>query len=112
MKIALPVVDGRLSMHFGHCEQFALVEVDETRKTVLRTEYLTPPPHEPGVLPRWLAEQRVDLVIAGGMGRRAQDLFTRSGIRVVVGAPSEAPEEIVKAYLNGTLKTGENICDH
>ena len=112
MKIALPVVDGRLSMHFGHCEQFALVEVDETRKTVLRTEYLTPPPHEPGVLPRWLREQGAGVVIAGGMGRRAQSLFAEHGIEVIVGAPSEAPEEVVSAYLADTLKTGENICDH
>lgn len=30
MKIAIPMAGGQLCMHFGHCEQFALVDVDET----------------------------------------------------------------------------------
>ena len=73
---------------------------------------LTPPPHEPGVLPKWLQEQEVGLVIAGGMGQRAQQLFAEKGIRVVVGAPVESPETLVTQYLAGTLATGENVCDH
>jgi len=52
------------------------------------------------------------LVIAGGMGRRAQDLFARSGIEVIVGAPAAPPEELVRAYLAGELEAGENVCDH
>jgi predicted Fe-Mo cluster-binding NifX family protein len=54
----------------------------------------------------------VNLIIAGGMGVRAQDLFKEYGIKVLVGAPANAPEELVASYLNGTLKTGENVCDH
>ena len=34
MKIAIPLANGQLAMHFGHCEQFALIDVDEaTRQT-------------------------------------------------------------------------------
>jgi len=99
-------------MHFGHCEQFALVEVDEAKKAVLGVAWLTPPPHEPGVLPRWLQEQGAHVIIAGGMGARAQGLFAQSGIAVVVGAPSEPPEVLASAWLAGTLKTGVNVCDH
>jgi len=112
MKIAIPVADGRLCMHFGHCEQFALVEVDDGNKTVTGTSYLTPPPHEPGVLPRWLHEQGANVIIAGGMGRRAQGLFSQNEIEVVVGAPAEKPEDVVSAFLAGTLEAGENVCDH
>ena len=112
MKIAIPLADGRLCMHFGHCEQFALVEVDEAAKTVGETELLTPPAHEPGVLPRWLHEQGATVIIAGGMGMRAQQLFTQNNITVVVGAPADEPEKLVSAYLSGTLKTGDNVCDH
>jgi predicted Fe-Mo cluster-binding NifX family protein len=111
MKIAIPVADGRLCMHFGHCEQFALVDVEQDGAGV-KTTYLTPPPHEPGVLPRWLHEQGADVIIAGGMGQRAQQLFAQSGVKVVVGAPAEAPERIVESYLKGTLVSGENFCDH
>ncbi len=110
MKLAIPLAAGRLCMHFGHCEQFALVDVDNDCAT--QTTLVTPPPHEPGLLPRWLHEQGVSLVIAGGMGQRAQQLFGQSGVKVVVGAPAEAPEALVSAYLNGTLQCGGNTCDH
>ena len=112
MKIAVPVSDGKLSMHFGHCERFALVEVDPAAKKIVRREDLEAPPHEPGLLPRWLADKGANLVIAGGMGRRAQDLFADSGIRVIVGAPAGSPEAVVGDYLAGRLETGENVCDH
>lgn len=112
MKIAIPVMDGRLCMHFGHCEQFALLDVDEATKKVTGKRMMTPPPHEPGVLPRWLHEQGATVIIAGGMGQRAQSLFAENGIKVVVGAPAEAPEELVSQYLAGTLVSGANACDH
>ena len=112
MKIAIPLADGRLSMHFGHCDEFALIEADPETKQVLSTQMLTPPAHEPGALPRWLHENGADVIIAGGMGSRAQGLFAQSGIRVAVGAPAEPAEDLVAAYLNGTLQTGQNICDH
>lgn len=112
MKIAIPLTDGRLAMHFGHCEQFALIDVDETTRTHRSTELLTPPPHEPGLLPRWLHEQGAAVIIAGGMGQRAQQLFAEKGIRVVYGVASDTPETIVKAFLDGTIVAGTNPCDH
>jgi len=111
MKIAIPLVNGRLCMHFGHCEQFALVETNEQNSIVDKT-LLTPPPHEPGVLPAWLHEQGADVIIAGGMGMRARQLFESNDITVVVGAPAEEPEQLVAKYLSETLETGENVCDH
>ena len=112
MRIAMPLADGKLCAHFGHCQQFALLDVDEKTRKVTRKQMLTPPPHEPGLLPRWLHEQGADTIIAGGMGQRAQDLFTQQGIQVVVGAPADTPEHLVGDYLAGTLQAGENVCDH
>lgn len=112
MKIAIPLVGGKLSAHFGHCEEFALVDADHENKTITSTQVLAAPPHEPGLLPRWLAEQEAEMIIAGGMGRRAQDLFKQQDITVVVGAPTDTPEAIVAAYLEGSLATGKNVCDH
>jgi len=111
MKIAIPLVQGRLSSHFGHCEQFALVEMDENNNIVGKV-LEEPPAHEPGALPAWLHEHGAGVIIAGGMGRRAQQLFAQNGITVVIGAPAETPEQLVSAYLSGTLETGENLCDH
>ncbi len=112
MKVAIPVVQGVLSTHFGHCEQFALFDVDAGAKTIVDRHTLTPPPHEPGVLPRWLHEQQANVIITGGMGARAQSLFAQNGIQVIVGAAAADPEQLVRAYLDGTLQTGANICDH
>ncbi len=112
MKIAIPLADGKLTAHFGHCGQFAVVEVDPESKAIHSQVVLDPPPHEPGVLPAWLAEQGVSLVIAGGMGQRAQMLFGEKNIDVIVGAPVETPETLVADYLAGTLQTGANVCDH
>jgi ATP-binding protein involved in chromosome partitioning len=110
MRIAMPIQGGRLSQHFGHSEQFSLFDIEN--KEVRSRQELTPPPHEPGLLPRWLREQGVTLVIAGGMGQRAQMLFEQAGIQVICGAASEEPDAVVDSYLNGSLETGDNACDH
>ena len=112
MRIAIPVLDGQLSMHFGHCDQFALVDVDPAQNNITDVSYLTPPPHAPGLLPRWLHEQGATTIIAGGMGSRAQDLFSEHGITVITGAPVDTPTALVTAFLENTLATGDNTCDH
>ncbi len=112
MKIAIPLAENRLCAHFGHCEEFALIEVDDTTKSIVDQSKHTPPPHEPGVLPRWLNELGANVIIAGGMGQRAQVLFTENNISVMVGAASDTPENIVAQYLDGKLQTGVNLCDH
>ncbi len=112
MKIAIPLADGQLCAHFGHCQEFALVDVDENTKTITAQARHTPPPHEPGVLPKWLHELGANVIIAGGMGQRAHSLFAQNDISVVVGAASDSPENLVAQYLSETLKTGENLCDH
>lgn len=112
MKIAIPTANGILCPHFGHCEQFAVLEVDPDAKSITSSEMLTPPPHEPGLLPAWLSEMGCDIIIAGGIGGRAIELFQRNGIAVVIGAPSGKPDEIVISHLNGELRSGENLCDH
>ncbi len=110
MKIAMPISDGKLTQHFGHSEQFSLIDVED--QSIRSREDLTPPLHEPGLLPRWLKEKGVTLVIAGGMGQRAHAIFEQAGIEVICGASSQEPDEVVKSYLNGTLETGDNTCDH
>lgn len=110
IKFAIPVSGGKLCSHFGHCDQFALIETEDGK--IKGRSMHTPPPHEPGVLPRWLHELGADIVIAGGMGSRAQGLFNESGIKVITGAPMDSPESLVSQYLSDALVTGENICDH
>ncbi|MFZ0482043.1 MAG: NifB/NifX family molybdenum-iron cluster-binding protein, partial [Desulfobacterales bacterium] len=108
--LVVPVSDGKLSSHFGHCKQFAFIEIQHGK--IAKTEMLTPPTHEPGVLPRWLNEQGADIVIAAGMGEKAQQLLEENGIEVIIGAPMDSPESLTNQYLSGTLVTGANVCDH
>ncbi len=112
MRYAVPLVRGKLSLHFGHCQQFALIDTDREKGVILRKELVDPPAHEPGVLPAWLAEQGVSVVIAGGMGSRAQAAFQENRIETVIGVGEEDPEKAVLKCIEGTLAKGDNLCDH
>ena len=112
IRIAVPTHHGELCMHFGHCELFAVIDIDPQTCEIIASRTLTPPEHEPGVLPRWIKGLGVDAVIAGGMGSRARSLFAQEGIEVVVGAHAEDPENIARDFVRGKLSVGENVCDH
>jgi predicted Fe-Mo cluster-binding NifX family protein len=107
---AIPTVGGELTPHFGHCEQFALVETEDNKIGEVR--YVTPPGHQPGIFPRFLSEQGVQVIIAAGIGQRAQHLFSQYNIDVCLGVNSGSPEALVEDFLNNRLQTGQNPCDH
>jgi len=112
MIIAIPLINGILSSHFGHCEEFAFLEVDETSKKVTNETRQSPPQHEPGVLPRWLISNKATVAIVGGMGMRAREMLESAGIRVIMGAPNRTPAELATEFLTGRLTGGDNTCDH
>jgi len=112
MRIAIPIAGGHLAQHFGHCEKFALIDVDPDTRQITATSEVEAPEHQPGLLPPWLKERGVTLVIAGGMGSRAHSLFQAAAIEVLTGASEESPEVLVRQYLDGGLGTGQNACDH
>jgi len=109
-RIAIPLENGILCSHFGHCQQFAIIDTDNI--SVTGETLVTPPPHEPGLLPGWLAEKGVTDVIAGGMGQRAINLFNQQKINVFVGAPIKKSKDLANDLLNNTLSAGANYCDH
>lgn len=109
-RIAIPLENGILCAHFGHCQQFAVVDTESNN--IINEVLLTPPPHEPGLLPAWLAEKGVTDVIAGGMGQRAINLFNQQNINVFVGAPVKSHKELAHDLVNDNLAAGANYCDH
>jgi len=109
-KIAIPMENGQLSTHFGHCQYFAIVAVED--KKIVEITKQIPPEHKPGVYPRWVASLGVTDVIAGGIGQRAIDLFNEQGINVFAGAPVKSEEEIVNEFLAGELSLSANYCNH
>jgi predicted Fe-Mo cluster-binding NifX family protein len=112
MRIAIPTTGDCLNPHFGHCEKFALVDVDPKTKEVTATTELVAPEHQPGLLPVWLKERGVTVVIAGGMGARALSLFQEASIEVITGAPAESVATLVRKYLDGSLVSVEHLCEH
>lgn len=109
-KIAIPVENGILCNHFGHCQQFALIQVDDNNN--MQESFVTPPPHEPGLLPQWLNQQEVTHVIAAGIGQKAINLLNKQDIQVVVGVQSNTPQKLVEEWLSNSLIDGVNSCDH
>ena len=112
MRFAVPMTEGKVAAHFGHCSHFALFDVDEATKRIVSKEVIPSPGHQPGLLPGWLAEEGTSVVIASGMGSRAQALFNENHIEVVIGVLDNDPEKAVLDYMKGELTTGNNICDH
>lgn len=112
MRIAIPYENGRLHGHFGGCREFALIEANPETRVVLRTEIQPAPEHKPGAFPRWLREQGVTVVIAGGIGHRALANFAHHGITVRAGQSGAPIKEVVAAYLQGRLTDTPDGCEH
>ena len=110
--IAIPTVAGRLHGHFGGCREFTLVQADPEQRTIISIQPVTPPPHAPGLFPRWLREQGASVIIAGGIGKRALELFAQQGIAVRAGLADAPAEQLVIAYLNGELTAAPEGCTH
>ena len=110
-KIAIPVdQDGILDAHFGHSKFFALYTIEDNQ--IQKVEQLIPPPHEPGLLPRWLSEKGVSDIIAGGMGQKAIRLFNQFGLNALVGAPRASGKDLIENFLNNKLALQANYCNH
>jgi len=109
VKVAISTDGNFVSAHFGRCPSYTIVEIDGNN--LLSKKVIANPGHQPGFLPQYLKEQGVNCIIAGGMGPRAQELFNSAGISVVLGV-SGSIDDVIKQFLDGTLKGGESLCNH
>ncbi len=107
---AIPLENGVLCAHFGHCQQFAIVKVEDN--VITDIQELTPPEHVPGLYPRWVASFGVTDVIGGGMGQKAIDLFNQQNINAFVGAPVKTARELVTDFIDNKLTLTANYCNH
>ena len=109
MRLAIATDNGRVAAHFGRCPQYTLVDIEEGTERARTT--IDNPGHEPGRIPALLQEHEASVVIAGGIGRRAQQLFDSMGIEQVVGVQGTI-DDVVSGCLEGTLEGGESLCSH
>ena len=104
-------LDGQMSQHFGRCPYYLIVDVegDEIKKTdSVNNPYYNN--HVPGMVPQFINEQAVNVMIAGGMGPRAIDMFSNLGMEVVTGAIGNVGN-VLQAYLRGEI-SGVEPCEH
>jgi predicted Fe-Mo cluster-binding NifX family protein len=109
-RIAIPMLDDNFSAHFGGADSFAIYEVGDDGAGVVNVERHTPPPHGRGVFPEWLRSLGVNAVLAGGMGWRASEMFESQGITVIMGIEGGRPEDLVKSYVRGELRSTGSSC--
>jgi predicted Fe-Mo cluster-binding NifX family protein len=110
LKIAIASEGNQVTGHFGHCESFLIFNVEEGK--IISEESLPNPGHRPGFLPNYLADNGVNVIISGGMGGGAVDIFNSRNVQVVLGATGDA-KAAAESYLKGDLVSTGSIChDH
>jgi predicted Fe-Mo cluster-binding NifX family protein len=107
MKIAVASEGKMITEHFGHCEGFNLFEAENNH--IINQEFIPNPGHRPGFLPVFLNEKGANVIISGGMGGGAIEIFNENGIEVITGATGEA-EVAANSYLQGKLKSTGSVC--
>lgn len=107
MKIAVASERDMVTEHFGHCTNFNIYESDNMMIT--KGQSIPNPGHKPGFLPNYLNDMGVNIIISGGMGGGAIDIFNEKGIEVVTGARGEA-KAAAEQYLQGRLKSTGSVC--
>ncbi len=107
MKIAVAAMGKTVAGHFGHCENFILFDAENG--SITAEESIPNPGHRPGFLPNFLADRGAEVIISGGMGGGAVDIFNERGVEVIVGAQGDA-RMAVEAYLRGELVSTGSIC--
>jgi len=110
LKVSFPTNDrNSVEEHFGHSKEFVIYEVIDNK--ISKFEYVTPPPHAPGVIPNFLNSLGVNVIITGGMGQKAVDMFKAKDVEVILGATGKI-EDNLNEYLNGSLESGGSVCSH
>jgi predicted Fe-Mo cluster-binding NifX family protein len=104
-------LESQVSAHFGRCPYYTVVEVEGNE--IVESEVLENPyfnNHQPGAVPNFIRSQNVHVMIAGGMGPRAIDLFNQFGIDVATGVQGQV-KSVTAAYLDGRV-SGTSACEH
>jgi predicted Fe-Mo cluster-binding NifX family protein len=103
-------LDSVVSPHFGRCPYYAVIDVEDHHVeslSALKNPFYGQ--HSPGAVPRFIQEQGADVILTGGMGRRAIGFFRQMGIEAVTGAYGSV-RNALEAYLGGEL-IGAKACE-
>ncbi|RKX59405.1 MAG: dinitrogenase iron-molybdenum cofactor [Thermodesulfobacteriota bacterium] len=112
MRVAIAVENGYVAQHFGRCPGFLIVDIENGE--IIKQEFVDNPgytAHQPGLVPSFLQNLGVDVIIAGGMGPRAIMMLESAGIKPILGVTGKV-EDVLTQFIAGNLKSGESLCEH
>lgn len=107
-RVAIATDGAQATGHFGHCEGFTIIDVEDGR--IVDRRFIPNPGHKPGFLPMFLGDQGINTVVSGGMGAMAVNLFNERGIDVIIGAVGSV-DDVMDQYLAKTLVSTGSVCE-
>ena len=107
MRIAVACMGETVAQHFGHCDNFNFYDTEAGK--IVNVEVVPNPGHKPGFLPNFLADKGAEVIISGGMGGGAVDIFNSRNVEVIMGAAGDAKTAVEK-YLAGELESTGSVC--
>lgn len=120
LKLAVPTMgkpglDAQRSAHFGHCDCFTLIDVEDGKIT--QVTGLDNPPHEEGgciAIVGLLQNAGVQAIVAGGMGMRPLMGFANADIAVYFDAQNPKVGDAAQLAIEGKLPnmTADQACQH
>ncbi|MCR4595048.1 MAG: dinitrogenase iron-molybdenum cofactor biosynthesis protein [Clostridiales bacterium] len=110
MKIAVTYENGMIFQHFGKSEAFKYYEADENGN-IIAAEVKSNNGQGHGALADILKENRVDVIICGGIGEGAQDALAENGIEIYAGNAGSADSAVI-SFLAGKMEKKAVKCDH
>lgn len=108
MKIAVACEGEMVTEHFGHCQNFNIYDIENGK--ILKVESIANPGHKPGFLPVFLYDKGVNIIMSGGIGGGAIEIFNEKNIEVVTGASGDSTKA-VEMFLSDQLKSTNSICN-
>jgi len=108
MLIAIATDEGYVSSHFGRCQTYTMVDIENGK--AVKKELVANPGHAPGAIPEFLNKRGAEKIVCGGIGTRATQLFEQYGIEILAGVDGIV-ENVIKKLAQGTLAGGESRCD-
>ncbi len=110
MRIAVTYEYGQIFQHFGHTQQFKIYDVEDG--AVVGEELLSALGSGHGALAGLLTENKVDVLICGGIGGGAQNALAQAGIKLFGGVSGDA-DTAVNSFISGNLVFDPDVkCNH
>lgn len=106
-RIAIPILNGKLSESFGQCSHYEIFEIDN--KQIKSNVVKIPNVKNISELPEWASKQGISDIITYKIDKQIINLFIKLKINLFVGIPIKATHVLIEDYLNGNLKSDSNI---